>query len=53
MLLHQQQKIYATAFDGRRYDIGDKLGYVEAIIDFALENDEISNDLKSYLKNCL
>ena len=53
MILHQQQKIYATAFNGRRYDIGDKLGYVEAIIDFALENDEISTGLKTYLKTCV
>jgi UTP--glucose-1-phosphate uridylyltransferase len=51
-LLQKQQKVFATAFAGKRYDIGDKLGYVEAIIDFALEKDEIRSDLKAFLKTC-
>jgi len=50
MILKQKQKILATTFDGIRYDIGDKLGYLEAIVDFALEKPDISSELKSYLK---
>jgi UTP--glucose-1-phosphate uridylyltransferase len=49
-ILKKQQKIYASEFDGKRYDVGDKLGYVEAIIDFALEKKDISSDLKAFLK---
>ena len=49
-ILKKQQKIYASEFDGKRYDIGDKLGYVEAIIDFALEKKDIASDLKAFLK---
>jgi UTP--glucose-1-phosphate uridylyltransferase len=49
-LLGQTQKIYACAFTGRRYDIGDKLGYLQAIIDFALEDKELCPDVSSYLK---
>lgn len=49
-LLTKYQKVYACAFKGKRYDIGDKLGYVQAIIDFSLQNKEIKSDIKNYLK---
>ena len=49
-LLSKTQQIYACAFTGTRYDIGDKLGYIEAIIDFALKNEELSADVATYLK---
>jgi UTP--glucose-1-phosphate uridylyltransferase len=41
---------YAYSFEGMRYDIGDKLGYLRANIEYALRNDELSQDLKKYLK---
>lgn len=49
-LLCALQKIYAYTFKGIRYDIGDKLGYIQAIIDFALKNNELKNDVSAYLK---
>lgn len=49
-LLIKYKKVYAYEFKGLRYDIGDKLGYVQAIIDFSLQNNEIKSDIKSYLK---
>ena len=49
-LLRQKQKVYATEFDGKRYDIGDKLGYVEAIVDYALGKKDIKSDVTSFLK---
>jgi UTP--glucose-1-phosphate uridylyltransferase len=49
-ILCQSQKVYACAFKGKRYDIGDKLGYVQAIIDFALKNDELKIGVSDYLK---
>jgi len=49
-LLTKSQKVYAYAFEGKRYDIGDKLGYVQAIIDFSLQNKEIKTDIKNYIK---
>lgn len=49
-ILSQSQKIYACAFKGIRYDVGDKLGYVQAIIDFALENPDLRNGVLSHLK---
>jgi UTP--glucose-1-phosphate uridylyltransferase len=50
-LLSQSQKIYACTFTGKRYDIGDKLGYLQAIIDFALKNEELTSDISTYIKN--
>lgn len=49
-ILMQSQRVYASEFNGKRYDIGDKLGYVQAIIDFALENKEIGKNVKEYIK---
>ena len=42
-ILCDSQKVYACAFKGKRYDIGDKLGYIQAIIDFSLKNDELKD----------
>jgi UTP--glucose-1-phosphate uridylyltransferase len=49
MLLAQRQQVYASTFQGKRYDIGDKFGYIQAIVDFALEHKEIAADVKAYL----
>lgn len=50
-ILCQSQKIYACTFKGKRYDIGDKLGYIQAIIDFSLKNDELKAGVSAYLQN--
>jgi UTP--glucose-1-phosphate uridylyltransferase len=43
MLIEKEKKdVFAYKFKGKRYDAGDKLGYVKAIIDFALEKEEFS-----------
>ena len=49
-ILCESQKVYARAFIGKRYDIGDKLGYIQAIIDFSLQNEELKAGISSYLK---
>lgn len=49
-ILKQSQIIYAYEFSGKRYDIGDKLGYFQAIIDYSLTNNEIGNDAMDYIK---
>lgn len=43
--------IYALLFNGKRYDIGNKLGFVKANIEFALKHDDLRTDLTQYLKN--
>jgi UTP--glucose-1-phosphate uridylyltransferase len=49
-LLRESQKVYACAFKGKRYDIGDKLGYVQSIIDFSLKNEELKDGVSAYIK---
>ncbi|RXM77059.1 UTP--glucose-1-phosphate uridylyltransferase [Clostridium tetani] len=47
--LSLQEAIYAYDFEGRRYDVGDKLGFLEATVEFALRKDEIKNDVEKYI----
>ncbi len=51
--LAQEDKVYARVFKGRRYDVGDKMGYLEATIDFALKRDELRKPLLEYMKKTL
>jgi UTP--glucose-1-phosphate uridylyltransferase len=45
------EPIYAYIFKGKRYDIGDKIGFLKANIEFALRQKDIREDFLSYLKN--
>ena len=47
-ILLQFQEIYAHMFQGKRYDTGDKAGYIKTIIDFALVNPEIRDAVESH-----
>ncbi|WP_108670736.1 UTP--glucose-1-phosphate uridylyltransferase GalU [Peribacillus acanthi] len=47
--LNKSQNVLGYNFEGIRYDIGDKLGFVMATIDFALQREDISDAVKSYL----
>ncbi|WP_102273040.1 UTP--glucose-1-phosphate uridylyltransferase GalU [Cytobacillus massiliigabonensis] len=48
-LLNEKQEVIAFDFEGKRYDLGDRLGFVKATIDFALEREDMQNDILSYL----
>lgn len=48
--LIELQPIYAYNFSGKRYDIGDKLGFLKANVDFALKNKDLSEGFLLYLK---
>lgn len=48
-LLMEREDVFAYEFKGRRFDIGNKFGYIRAIIDFALEADDLKNELRVYL----
>lgn len=48
--LGQQEAICAYDFEGKRYDVGDKLGFLQATIDFALKREELRADLLRYIK---
>ena len=47
--LNQVQDVYAYDFEGTRYDVGEKMGFVKTTIDFALMNDEMRDELYEYL----
>jgi len=44
------QKMYAYIFEGKRYDVGSKIGFLEATVDFALKRDDLRESFISYLK---
>jgi len=52
-LLLKEQPVYAYKFRGKRYDTGDKLGYIETIIDFALKDPHLQKNLKKFLTDRL
>ncbi len=49
--LLKTDEIIAYEFEGKRYDVGDKLGYLKATVEFALENEELKDKFASYLKD--
>lgn len=44
-----QTDVYAYEFDGIRYDVGNKIGFLQANIEYALRKDELSEEFKRYL----
>lgn len=49
--LNTDDCVYAYDFEGDRYDVGEKLGFVKTTIQFALNNDEMADDIKVFLKS--
>ena len=43
-------ELLASCFEGKRFDVGDKLGYIQANIEFALKSKEIGEQTKEYIK---
>ncbi len=48
--LWKKEKVYSYDIDAKRYDVGNKLDYVEAIIDFGLQKEDLKEGLKEILK---
>lgn len=44
-----RQAVYAYDFQGKRYDVGDKFGFIKATIDFALEREDLGQQVRDYL----
>lgn len=44
------EAIYAYDFIGKRYDVGNKLGFLQATVEFALKRDDLRDDFAGYLK---
>ncbi|MBE6132508.1 MAG: UTP--glucose-1-phosphate uridylyltransferase GalU [Erysipelotrichaceae bacterium] len=45
------QKVFAYDFEGTRYDVGDKFGFVKATIDFSLEREELRTQVLDYIRS--
>lgn len=52
-ILNEREQVYAYNFEGDRYDVGDKLGFIQATIDLALLRDDLRNEVESYLRSKL
>ena len=50
-VMAKRENVYAYNFTGKRYDVGDKLGFLKATVEFALRRDDLSADFSSYLKD--
>jgi len=51
--LSRTEAVYAYEFSGRRYDVGDKLGFLEATVEYALRRDELREPFLNYLNSIL
>ncbi|MGO4942621.1 UTP--glucose-1-phosphate uridylyltransferase GalU [Ruoffia tabacinasalis] len=49
--LNRTQRVFALEFKGKRYDVGNKLGMLEANIEYGLKHPELKDELKEYLKS--
>lgn len=48
--LAQVQKMHAYNFEGKRYDVGDKIGFLQATVEYALRREDIAEPFLNYLK---
>ena len=49
-ILAQREEVYAYDFEGKRYDLGDKLGFLQATVEFALRRSDLGAPFRAYLK---
>ncbi len=52
-ILNETLPVIAYDFEGRRYDIGDKLGFIKATIDFSLERYDLNAEVRTYIRELL
>ncbi len=51
--LSKEEAMYAYNFEGERYDVGHKLGFLKATVEFALKRDDLRDDFIEYLSNII
>lgn len=51
--LNEIQRVFAYDFEGKRYDVGEKLGFIQTTIEMALQHDELKNELLGYMEKLL
>jgi UTP--glucose-1-phosphate uridylyltransferase len=48
--LMQREAVYAFEFEGKRYDCGNKLGYLQATVEYGLKHPSLGGDFANYLR---
>lgn len=51
--LSRQEAVYAYDFEGRRYDVGDKKGFLQAQVDFALEREDLHDAMMEIIRSAI
>jgi UTP--glucose-1-phosphate uridylyltransferase len=51
--LMQREPVYAFEFEGKRYDCGSKLGYLQATVEYGLRHPSLGDDFEKYLRELL
>lgn len=49
--LMEREAMYAYDFEGDRYDVGDRIGFLKATVEFALMRDDLKDEFAAFLKN--
>jgi UTP--glucose-1-phosphate uridylyltransferase len=51
--LNQIQRVFAYDFEGKRYDVGEKIGFIKTTIEFALQHEDLQKDVLDYMKELI
>ncbi|KYD33128.1 UTP--glucose-1-phosphate uridylyltransferase [Geobacillus stearothermophilus] len=51
--LNEIQRVFAYEFEGKRYDVGEKIGFIKTTIEFALQHNELREDLIQFMEKIL
>lgn len=51
--LNEIQRVFAYNFEGKRYDVGEKIGFIQTTIEFALQKQELREDLIQFMEKIL
>ncbi len=51
--LNEIQRVFAYDFEGQRYDVGEKIGFVKTTLEFAMQNEELREELVPFLEEML
>lgn len=49
--LVKNEVMYAYSFEGKRFDVGNKLGFLQATVEFALKRDDLKDEFAAYLRD--
>jgi UTP--glucose-1-phosphate uridylyltransferase len=51
--LNEIQRVFAYDFEGKRFDVGEKLGFIQTTLEFAMQNKEIKDELMIFIENMI